>query len=288
VVRNLEEYYDNDLLQSVSGIVNGSTNYILTLMGEGRPYEEGLRQAQALGFAETDPSLDVEGRDAVHKLVILLAHAYGIIVSPAELLHLGITRLSEADARYAQEKNYRIRLTAQAVKLGCGKIAAFVLPQYVDAENLLFRTTHEFNGVVIERRLADRQFLYGKGAGRFPTASAVSSDISALTYHYRYEYRKLQRSTETALTSNFYLQVYVSFNDWADVNKWDFEQVIECHSTEERQYITGIIHAEKLAQSSWLHNSSVSVILLPQPIMEKETLLTRSLKKFSLQLAGKN
>src|SRR3982751_3286529 len=79
IIRNLEEYYDNDLLQSISGIVNGSTNYILTKIGEGLSYKEALQKAQQLGFAESDPRLDVEGFDAANKLTILLAHAYGII-----------------------------------------------------------------------------------------------------------------------------------------------------------------------------------------------------------------
>src|SRR6478672_208 len=90
IIRNLEEYYDNDLLQSISGIVNGSTNYILTKIGEGLSYKEALLQAQQLGFAESNPNLDVEGIDAVNKLTILLAHAYGILSRPQDLVHIGI------------------------------------------------------------------------------------------------------------------------------------------------------------------------------------------------------
>jgi homoserine dehydrogenase len=288
VIRNLEEYYDNDLLQSISGIVNGSTNYILTKIGEGLNYKEALLQAQQLGFAESNPKLDVEGIDAVNKLTILLAHAYGVISKPEDHVRIGITRLQEADANFAKEKNYVIKLTAQTIKLSNGKVAAFVLPQFVTNESQLFNVKNEYNGVIIESKLADKQFLYGKGAGRFPTSSAVISDISALTYDYRYEYKKISRHEQYTLTNNYFLRVYVSFNDWAEVNRWDFEKVFESHSTEERQYITGLIQVDKLKNAKWFNDPSVSIILLPEAVTEKEDVVAQTLKKVSLQLAGVN
>ncbi|MFL5771633.1 MAG: homoserine dehydrogenase [Flavisolibacter sp.] len=288
IIRNLEEYYDNDLLQSVSGIVNGSTNFILTKISEGLSYADALQKAQQLGFAESNPKLDVEGFDAANKLAILLVHAYGIISNPADLIRTGITRLHDSDASFAGEKNYRIKLTAQARKLPNGKVAAFVLPQFVTSDSQLFNVNNEFNGVTIESKLADKQFLYGKGAGRYPTSSAVISDISALSYHYQYEYKKLNRTEKYELSNQFFLKVYVSFNEWAEVNKWDFEQVSEYHSTDDRQYIIGIIHVEKLRSASWFHDPSVSVIVLPDGIIEKEEIVLKSLKKVSLKLAGVN
>src|SRR5688572_2740608 len=130
IIRNLEEYFDNDLLQSILGIVNGSTNYILTRLAEGLTYSEALLEAQQKGFAESNPALDVEGWDAANKLTILLAHAYGILTSPDALLRTGITRLHAKDAAYASEKGLKIKLVAQARKLNGGKVAAFVLPQF--------------------------------------------------------------------------------------------------------------------------------------------------------------
>ena len=114
------------------------------------------------------------------------------------------------------------------------------------------------------------------------------SDISALSYDYRYEFKKLSRDEKYFLSNNYFLKVFVSFNDWAEVNKWDFEQVIEFHSTEERQYLTGIIHFEKLKNAGWFYDPSISVILLPEGIIEKEAIVAKSLKKVSLQLAGVN
>lgn len=286
IIRNLEEYFDNDLLQGVCGIVNGSTNYILTRLGEGLTYPEALLEAQQKGFAESNPALDVEGWDATNKLTILLAHAYGIIAKPKELLRKGITQLHAKDAAYASEKGYRIKLVAQAKKLNNGKVATFVLPRFIKTDSQLYNVANEYNGLIVESKLADKQFLYGKGAGRYPTSSAVISDISAYSYHYQYEYKKLRRKETPALTHNYYLDVFVSFAAWADVNKWDFEQVTEYHSTAERQYIRGIIHAEKLREAEWFNDPSVSVILQPEGIIEKDTLVQQSIKKVSLQLAG--
>ncbi|RYZ52010.1 MAG: homoserine dehydrogenase, partial [Chitinophagaceae bacterium] len=286
VIRNLEEYFDNDLLQSINGIVNGSTNYILTRLSEGYTYPEALLEAQQKGFAESNPALDVEGYDPANKLTILLAHAYGIIAEPSQLLRQGITKLHAKDAAYASEKGLKIKLVAQAKKLSDGKVAAFVLPQFVTPDSQLYNVANEYNGVTIESKLADKQFFYGKGAGRYPTSSAVISDISAFGYRYQYEYKKLQRQDKSNLTNNYYLDVFVSFSAWADVNKWDFEQVTEYHSTAERQYIRGIVHAEKLRAAEWFEDPSVSVILQPDGLIEKESLVTQSIKKVSLQLAG--
>lgn len=286
VIRNLEEYFDNDLLQSISGIVNGSTNYILTRLNEGLTYAEALLEAQQKGFAESNPSLDVEGYDAANKLTILLAHAYGIVTEPGQFLRQGITRLHAKDAAYASEKGLRIKLVAQARKLADGKVAAFVLPQFIRPDSPLFNVANEYNGVTIESKLADKQFFSGKGAGRYPTSSAVISDISAFSYRYQYEYKKLKRPEKNALTHNFYLDVFVSFSAWTDVNKWDFEEVTEYHSTAERQYIRGVIHADKLRSAGWFADPSVSVILQPEALIEKESRVAQSIKKVSLQLAG--
>ena len=118
VIRNLEEYYDNDLLHSIKAIVNGSTNFILTKMfDEQLDFKQALLLAQQLGFAESNPQLDIEGYDAVNKWAILLAHAYGIIESPQKLLFNGIQNIHASDAVVAKAKNQQIKLVAQAQKL---------------------------------------------------------------------------------------------------------------------------------------------------------------------------
>jgi homoserine dehydrogenase len=190
VIRNLEEYYDNDLLHSIKAIVNGSTNFILTKMFEDKlDFQSALLLAQQLGFAESNPKLDVEGYDAVNKWSILLNHAYGIVEHPDNILFTGIQNIQLGDALVAKEKSLDVKLIAQAKKLVNGQVAAFVLPQFVKQNEPLSFVKNEYNGVVIESGFADKQFFYGKGAGSFPTASAVLSDIGALRYNYRYEYK---------------------------------------------------------------------------------------------------
>ena len=128
------------------------------------------------------------------------------------LLRNGITRLHAKDAAYASEKGLKIKLVAQAQKLSDGKVAAFVLPRFVKQDSQLYNVNNEYNGITVESKLADKQFFYGKGAGRYPTSSAVISDISAFSYHYQYEYKKLRRKETQELTYDFYLDVFVSFD----------------------------------------------------------------------------
>jgi homoserine dehydrogenase len=285
VIRNLEEYYDNDLLHSLRAIVNGSTNYILTKMFENKlDFKTALLQAQQLGFAEANPILDVDGWDAVHKWVILLCHAYGIIATTDNILFTGIQNINENDANVGREKNYEIRLVAQAKKLMNGKIAAFVFPQFVTHDDHLSFVKNEYNGVVIESSFSDKQFFYGKGAGSFPTASAVLSDISALRYDYRYEYKKLYHHTPNELTNDFYVRVYLSFDEWEFIPREKFEWIEEWHAQEGRKYLIAVIHFNHLAENDWWKQNNTSIILTPDAIIEDIEL--RRLKKKSLELAG--
>ncbi len=183
VIRNLEEYYDTDLLESVEGIINGSTNYILTAMDrDGVAYPEALARAQALGFAESNPALDVQGLDARNKLVVLLTHAFGLVPAADALLAVGIDAISPLATAYAREQGCALKLVAEARRLPGGRLAAAVLPTLVPADHELARVHDEFNGLVTQSTFADRQFFLGRGAGAFPTASAMLSDLAALTY----------------------------------------------------------------------------------------------------------
>jgi len=285
VIRNLEEYYDNDLLHSIKAIVNGSTNFILTKMfDEGLDFKQALLMAQQLGFAESNPKLDVEGYDAVNKWTFLLTHAYGIVESPENILFNGIQDIQAGDSIVAKEKNQQIKLVAQAQKLQNGKVAAFVLPQFVKPNDHLAFVKNEYNGVVIESGFADKQFFYGKGAGSLPTASAVLSDISALRYQYKYEYKKLYHHQPHKLTSDVFLRVYVSFDDLSFIPKDRFEWLEEWHAQEERKYLVGVIAFSELKESNWWKENNTSLILTADPVIEDVEL--RKLKKKSLELAG--
>ena len=285
VIRNLEEYYDNDLLHSIKAIVNGSTNFILTkIIDEGLDFKQALLLAQQLGFAESNPVLDVEGFDAVNKWTFLLTHAFGIVPNPNSILFNGIQNIHSSDATVAKEKKQGIKLVAQAKKLNNGKVAAFVLPQFVNQDDHLAFVKNEYNGVVIESGFADKQFFYGKGAGSFPTASAVLSDISALRYEYKYEYKKLYHHQPHELSNDIFLTVYVSFDDLALIPKEKFEWIEEWHAQADRKYLIGVIKLNELKENNWWKENGVSLILLPEPVIEE--IETRKLKQRSLELAG--
>jgi len=201
IIRNLEEYYDNELLHSIYGIFNGSSNYILSKgFNDGLDYPTALKQAQDLGFAETDPTMDVGGFDAKFKLVIAAYHAYGIVVKPEEVFNLGIENLSVQDIQYAKEKELKIKLVPFAKKLNNQQVALYVLPRFINKKELLYNVDYEYNGVIVQAAFADQQFFFGKGAGGHPTGSAVLSDITALRYDYHYNIKKrLQKQTVYSL-----------------------------------------------------------------------------------------
>jgi homoserine dehydrogenase len=247
-------------------------------------FKQALLQAQQLGFAESNPALDIEGYDAVNKWALLLNHAYGIVETIQNILFNGIQNIQLSDATVAKEKNYEIKLVAQAKKLRNGRVAAFVLPQFVKHDDHLAFVKNEYNGVVIESGFADQQFFYGKGAGSFATASAVLSDISALRYQYRYEYKKLYHHKPNKLDDSIFLKVYVSFDDWDIIPREQFEWIEEWHAEQDRKYLVGVIAFENLKNNDWWKENNVSLILSPDPIIEDIEIL--KLKKKSLELAG--
>ena len=285
IIRNLEEYYDNDLLTSVKGIVNGSTNYILTKIFENDlSFKDALLQAQQLGFAESNPALDIEGHDAANKLTILLAHAFGNIATPNAFIYSGITSIKKTDAILAQEKHLKIKLVATAQKINNNLLVAFVLPQFVEANDELSNVSNEFNGLITESSFADKHFFKGKGAGAYPTAAAVLSDISALRYDYKYEYKKYLQPNKLTLTNDYFLKIFVSADDLEKINKDDFEWIEEWHNEASNNWVIGIIHATKLQENDWWKQTGVSLILHQNPIVNNVEY--KKIGKRSLQLAG--
>ena len=285
IIRNLEEYYDNDLLSSIKGIVNGSTNYILTKISEeGLSFKNALLQAQQLGFAESDPSLDVEGHDAANKLCILMAHAFGHIATPKAFIYNGIAGITQEDAALAKQKKLKIKLVATARKISHTQLAAFVLPQFVEEHEDLAHVSDEFNGLITESSFTDKHFFKGKGAGAFPTAAAVLSDVAALRYQYKYEYKKCLQPGKLEISNEFYLKVYVGADSINKIAIDQFESIDELHNQSANSWIIGTIHAARLAENDWWKQPGVSLIL-----HQDELVLNVEYKKInkkSLELAG--
>jgi homoserine dehydrogenase len=167
----------NDISQ-IQAIINGTTNYILTDMEQGRDYDDALRQAQALGYAEADPGNDVEGVDATYKLAILATLAFRTDVRPDAIHREGITAVSARDFRYARDMGYVIKLVASA-RLVDGEIEASVMPTLLPADHHLAAVKGVFNAVLIDGDEVDKLMLYGRGAGARPTSSAVLADVVA-------------------------------------------------------------------------------------------------------------
>ena len=262
IIRNLEEYYDNELLYSLRGILNGTTNYILTKMhNEGLSYDDALKEAQAKGFAESDPTLDVEGWDAKYKLCIITGHAYGLFLEPEQVFHYGINTISKFDIQYAKEKGFKIKLVPFVGKTNENTITSFVLPRFISADKYLYNVDNEYNGVITEAAFADKQFFSGKGAGGHATGSAVLSDISANSYGYRYEYKKYQQGTVSKYTRNHKLEVYLRYNNEADRDLFKFEEVSEYFSGRQYKYVIGIINLERLYEMrEQLRNMDVFIV----------------------------
>ena len=242
IIRNLEEYYDNELLDHVEGILNGSSNYITTLMEfENMSYTEALGLAQKEGFAESDPWLDVGGFDSKFKLCLLTIHAFGLILKPDVILNLGISNVTFDDIQFAKQRDKRIKLVAKASKIG-DKVRVYVLPQFVDRGTALYNINYEYNAVEVEGAYSDRQTLAGKGAGSYPTGSAVLSDVSALTYDYKYAYKKLDKSRRNGrpkleLDTDFELKLYIRFNDREDLEKLEIISIEEEYRSANLNYV---------------------------------------------------
>jgi homoserine dehydrogenase len=265
ILRNLEEYYDNDLISSIEGIFNGSTNYILTkVFDEKKSYADALRQAQELGFAESDPSLDVKGYDPKYKLVIAIAHTFGVFVQPEEVINIGIDRISDLDLKFARENNFTIKLIARAFKEN-GKVYGFVAPQFIENTNPLASVRNEFNAVQVRGAFAETQLFIGKGAGSYPTGSAVLSDISALSYGYAYEYKKHQQDTDLVFSNDLSVEAYVSFDQDNQVTIGDFVDFKSGYAARGKQYMVGGISLQKLLALS--KQDGIGIILAPQAVI---------------------
>ena len=247
IIRNLEEYYDNELLHSLRGILNGTTNYILTLMhNEGKDFASALIEAQNKGFAEKDPGLDVDGWDAKYKLCIIAAHAYGLFLNPEEVFHYGIGKISGNDIQYAKEKGYKIKLVPYVGKTDEDTITGFVLPRFVSPDKYLYNVDYENNGVITEAAFAEKQFFAGKGAGGHPTGSAVLSDISANSYGYRYEYKKNSQGTVRRYTRDHDIEIYLRYHDESDRDLFRFSEVSEIYTNHRYRYVIGTVNLKDL------------------------------------------
>ena len=181
IIRTLTESYAGEHFKEITGILNGTTNYILTKMdAEGEDFEKALSTAQELGYAERNPEADIKGHDTCRKIAILASLATGKEVNFEEIYTEGITKIDTTDFEYAKRMKLSIKLFGDS-KFEDGMVYAFVAPVMVERDHPLYMVNDVFNGIMVEGNMLGKSMLYGSGAGKLPTASAVVADIIAIT-----------------------------------------------------------------------------------------------------------
>ena len=184
IIRPLNQCLAANEIEEISGILNGTTNYILTRMiRAGLSFEAALKEAQANGYAEQDPTADIEGHDACRKICILASLAFGRHVYPRQVPTEGITGVTLADVAYADACGKKIKLLGRAIHRPDGKVCAFVAPHLVDGENPLSGVEDVFNAISVRGNAIGDVMFYGRGAGKLPTASAVVADVIDAARH---------------------------------------------------------------------------------------------------------
>lgn len=184
IIRPLNQSLTADEIVEITGILNGTTNYILTKMSEeGIGFDEALKDAQNLGYAERNPSADVEGHDACRKIAILSSLAYGMQVDFEDIYTEGITAITDIDIKYAKALNARIKLFASSIRDKDESVYAMVAPMMIRANHPLYSVNDVFNGIYVRGNIIGDVMFYGSGAGKLPTASAVVADVVDAAKH---------------------------------------------------------------------------------------------------------
>lgn len=186
IIRPISQCLAANEVSEIAGILNGTTNFILTKMIRDRMgFEEALQLAQSLGYAERDPSADVEGADACRKICILASLAFGTHVYPESVHTEGISRITLSDVGYAKAWGGVIKLIGEVKMLDSGKLQILVAPMFVSGESQLANVDDVFNGILVRGDATGDVVFYGKGAGKLPTASAVVADVIDCVKHFK-------------------------------------------------------------------------------------------------------
>ncbi|MBZ9778570.1 homoserine dehydrogenase [Psychroflexus sp. CAK8W] len=262
VIRTLEESFGQDSIKSLRAISNGTCNYVLTrLFQNPQPFDRIITDAQKHGFAESDPTLDIDGWDSKFKLIISNYHAFGVLNTPEDILNLGIRHVKPEDIEFAKEKNFSIKVLGHS-ELNDDGLNAFVAPQFIKNNNLLTSIEFENNAVQIDAEFAQQQLLQGKGAGSIPTASAVLSDVVSLLRDYTYSYSKAETSSSEFNPAQ-QIKVYISSYDKEDLVPFKFKTEILCGTRKHLQYKIGKLSIKDLKEQFEAQSAKVFVAVFP-------------------------
>ena len=253
IIRPLVECLGGEEILEISGILNGTTNYILTKMNEeGWSFEEALRRAQELGYAERNPETDIEGYDTCRKIAILTAVATGKEVNYEEIPTQGITKITSMDSSYAAHMGAAIKLFGTSVNKD-GKIYLEVAPVLVDAKDPLYAVTDVFNGILVVGNMLGASMFYGSGAGKLPTASAVAGDMVDAARHLGkiittfWNPQKLELAPVGEMTHRFFVRMK---SDAKDAKVFGDVEMIDAKIKGEIGFMTPVMSEDAFARKA--------------------------------------
>lgn len=269
IIRNLEGYFGHDILSGISGIFNGSCNYILTLMEErGIEFSAAVKQAQEAGFAESNPTLDIEGYDALHKTIILAEQGFGIQIKPTDILRWGIQHVSAAHLAFAQGHNLKIKQICTIKVVEKHQISITTVPTLVTDDDALFHIRDEYNAVRLDSLYTGHQVLTGKGAGSHPTGYAVFSDIVACWQGFRYKDSGSTRSATYSVLQEGTHRVFLSkkLNRWPDNLKSAADEIYK----DENGCLVGTFQLKTLLENAiaW-QEQGIFLAMLTEPAFQR-------------------
>lgn len=246
VIRPLNQSLTADKIEQINGILNGTTNYILTKMADdGSDFEDVLKEAQELGYAEKDPTADVEGYDACRKIAILTSLAYGQQVDYQDIYTEGITRITAEDFKYASCMGASIKIFGSSKKIG-GRLYAMVAPQMIKSDNPLFAVNDVFNAICVTGNMLGDVMFYGKGAGKEATASAVVSDVVDAVKHMNinvmtiWEDEKLPVQPMDEMKNRFFVRIGAEEKEKAE-KTFDEIEAVDAGIDGEFGFVTGVM-----------------------------------------------
>ena len=247
IIRPLVQCLTADVIEEVSGILNGTTNYMLTRMKEeGISFEEALKEAQEKGYAELHPEADVEGYDACRKIAILSSLAFGQQVDFEDIYTEGITSITTEDIRYATAMNKSIKLLGNSWRVD-GKIYAMVCPMLLDNAHPLSGVNDVFNAIFVRGNMVDETMFYGKGAGKLPTASAVAAGVVDCVKHTGKNIKILWNPEKLTLSDlgDFERQYFVRMPADAEAKAitaaFGAVEMVSVEGINEKAFITGVM-----------------------------------------------
>lgn len=244
IIRPLNNALTAEVIDEITGILNGTTNYMMYKMStEGCDFEEVLKEAQAKGYAEADPTADIEGHDVCRKIAILSSIAYGKFVDFHEISTEGITKISAADMKYAKKLGMTIKLLGTSKRTD-DQVYALVAPYLVGTSSQLYSVNDVFNGIFVHGNMLGDAMFYGSGAGKLPTASAVVADVieEAKNLHKNVMYGLSQEKMELMSADNIKGRYFVRYQGSASEAESTFgklEQVVGGVAEGEIGFITG-------------------------------------------------